>query len=78
MADGGDKVVLRRGPFTVLGRLAQAIDTTTPMGKLVFQVTGAFAECCFYNKAIRYRTLHATIASGRVRLATDGGAKIAR
>ena len=22
----------------------QAIDTTTPMGKLVFQVTGAFAE----------------------------------
>jgi hypothetical protein len=48
------------------------------MGKLVFQVTGAFAECCFYNNAIRYRTLHATIASGRVRLATDGGAKIAR
>src|SRR5262245_45007648 len=27
--------------------------------------------CCFYNNAMRYRTLHATIASGRVRLATD-------
>ena len=40
----------------------------------------------FYNKrgrceqwiAIRYCALHAAIASGRVRLATDGGAKIAR
>ena len=28
--------------------------------------------------AIGYGVLHATIASGRVRLATDGGAKIAR
>ena len=28
--------------------------------------------------AIGYGALHATIASGRVRLATDGGAKIAR
>ena len=27
---------------------------------------------------IGYGALHATIASGRVRLATDGGAKIAR
>jgi hypothetical protein len=28
--------------------------------------------------AIDYGALHATIASGRVRLATDGGAKMAR
>jgi Resolvase, N terminal domain len=31
----------------------QAIDTTTPMGKLVFQVTGAFAE--FERTMIRQR-----------------------
>jgi hypothetical protein len=31
-----------------------------------------------FHDAIRYWALHATIASGRVRLATDGGAKIAR
>jgi DNA invertase Pin-like site-specific DNA recombinase len=31
----------------------QAIDTTTPMGKLVFQVTGAFAE--FERSMIRQR-----------------------
>ena len=27
-----------------LGRSLQSIDTTTPAGKLMFQVTGAFAE----------------------------------
>jgi hypothetical protein len=32
----------------------------------------------FCHNAIRYCALHAAIASGRVRLATDGGAKIAR
>jgi DNA invertase Pin-like site-specific DNA recombinase len=31
----------------------QAIDTTTPMGKLVFQLTGAFAE--FERMMIRQR-----------------------
>jgi DNA invertase Pin-like site-specific DNA recombinase len=31
----------------------QSIDTTTPMGKLVFQVTGAFAE--FERSMIRQR-----------------------
>jgi len=31
----------------------QAIDTTTPMGKLVFQLTGAFAE--FERTMIRQR-----------------------
>src|SRR6188472_773149 len=31
----------------------QAIDTTTPMGKLVFQITGAFAE--FERSMIRQR-----------------------
>jgi hypothetical protein len=30
------------------------------------------------HDAIRYSALHVTIAFGRVRLATDGGAKIAR
>ena len=33
---------------------------------------------CDGYQAISYRALHATIASGRVRLATDGGVKIAR
>jgi len=31
-----------------------------------------------FHDAIRYCALHAIIASGRVRLATEGGAKIAR
>src|SRR5262249_35831750 len=34
------------------------------------------SRCC--HDAICYCALHATIASGRARLATDGGAKIAR
>jgi DNA invertase Pin-like site-specific DNA recombinase len=43
----------------------QAIDTTTPMGKLVFQVTGAFAE--FERSMIRQRIkagLRRAVASG--------------
>ena len=44
----------------------QAIDTTTPMGKLVFQVTGAFAE--FERSMIRQRVkagLKRAIAQGK-------------
>jgi DNA invertase Pin-like site-specific DNA recombinase len=37
----------------VLAQAQQAIDTTTPMGKLVFQLTGAFAE--FERTMIRQR-----------------------
>ena len=43
----------------------QAIDTTTPMGKLVFQVTGAFAE--FERSMIRQRVragLKTAVANG--------------
>ena len=43
----------------------QAIDTTTPMGKLVFQVTGAFAE--FERSMIRQRVragLKRAVANG--------------
>jgi len=40
----------------------QAIDTTTPMGKLVFQVTGAFAE--FERTMIRQR-IKAGLKHGR-------------
>ena len=38
----------------------QVIDTTTPMGKLVFQVTGAFAE--FERSMIRQRSKQASSA----------------
>jgi DNA invertase Pin-like site-specific DNA recombinase len=54
----------------------QAIDTTTPMGKLVFQVTGAFAE--FERSMIRQRVragLRRAVAQGKVlgrpKLATE-------
>ena len=54
----------------------QAIDTTTPMGKLVFQVTGAFAE--FERSMIRQRVkagLKRAVARGaqlgRPRIALD-------
>ena len=50
----------------------------SPRPDAAFTTRRSRGVCCFYNNAIRYRTLHATIASGRVRLATDGGAKIAR
>ena len=44
----------------------QSIDTTTPMGKLVFQITGAFAE--FERSIIRQRIkagLKRVVAEGR-------------
>jgi DNA invertase Pin-like site-specific DNA recombinase len=44
----------------------QAIDTTTPMGKLVFQVTGAFAE--FERSMIKQRVragLSRAVAQGK-------------
>jgi DNA invertase Pin-like site-specific DNA recombinase len=47
----------------------QNIDTTTPMGKLVFQVTGAFAE--FERSIIRER-IHAGLARTKEKLARDG------
>jgi DNA invertase Pin-like site-specific DNA recombinase len=45
-----------------LDKPQQAIDTTTPMGKLVFQVAGAFAE--FERTMIRQR-----VDAGRARKA---------
>ena len=48
----------------------QAIDTTTPIGKLIFQVTGAFAE--FERSMIRQR-----IQAGLSRAVTNG-AKLGR
>ena len=45
----------------------QSIDTTTPMGKLVFQVTGAFAE--FERSMIKQRVragLRRAVAQGKV------------
>jgi DNA invertase Pin-like site-specific DNA recombinase len=42
-----------RAAFSRKGRGAQAIDTTTPAGRLMFQVTGAFAE--FERSMIRQR-----------------------
>jgi DNA invertase Pin-like site-specific DNA recombinase len=47
----------------------QAIDTTTPMGKLVFQVTGAFAE--FERSIIRQR-VNAGLAVVKEKIATNG------
>jgi len=47
----------------------QNIDTTTPMGKLVFQVTGAFAE--FERSIIRER-INAGLARTKAKLARDG------
>jgi len=47
--------------------LTESIDTTTPIGKLVFQITGAFAE--FERNIIRQRTqvgLDAARARGRL------------
>ena len=39
---------------------------------------GIYAKIFSEAMTIDYGALHATIASGRIRLATDGGAKIAR
>lgn len=40
----------------------QSIDTTTPMGKLVFQLTGAFAE--FERSMIRQRVSARAVTQG--------------
>jgi DNA invertase Pin-like site-specific DNA recombinase len=40
----------------------QAIDTTTPTGKLMFQVTGAFAE---FERSIIQSRIHAGLARAR-------------
>jgi DNA invertase Pin-like site-specific DNA recombinase len=52
----------------------QNIDTTTPMGKLIFQVTGAFAE--FERSMIKQR-IHAGLARAR-KHGTKSGAPIGR
>jgi DNA invertase Pin-like site-specific DNA recombinase len=40
----------------------QNIDTTTPMGKLIFQVTGAFAE---FERSMIQQRVHAGLAPAR-------------
>jgi hypothetical protein len=57
--------------------LAQSRPTEAPAILSAFGVEQTRGVPSFHD-AIRYCALHATIASGRVRLATDGGAKIAR
>jgi DNA invertase Pin-like site-specific DNA recombinase len=47
----------------------QAIDTTTPMGKLLFQITGAFAE--FERSMIRQR-IHAGLKTVKAAIAAKG------
>jgi DNA invertase Pin-like site-specific DNA recombinase len=47
----------------------QSIDTTTPMGKLLFQVTGAFAE--FERSMIRQR-IHAGLRTIKATIAAKG------
>jgi DNA invertase Pin-like site-specific DNA recombinase len=47
----------------------QAIDTTTPMGKLLFQITGAFAE--FERTMIRQR-IHAGLKTVKAAIAANG------
>jgi DNA invertase Pin-like site-specific DNA recombinase len=51
----------------------QNIDTTTPMGKLIFQITGAFAE--FERSMIRQR-VHAGLARARKNGKVLGRARI--
>jgi DNA invertase Pin-like site-specific DNA recombinase len=53
----------------------QAIDTTSPMGRLLFQVTGAFAE--FERSMIRQR-VHAGLARAKEAIATKGVHKTKR
>jgi len=47
----------------------QSIDTTTPMGRLLFQITGAFAE--FERTMIRQR-IHAGLKAVRAVIAANG------
>jgi DNA invertase Pin-like site-specific DNA recombinase len=51
----------------------QNLDTTTPMGKLIFQVTGAFAE---FERSIIQQRIHAGLARARKAGKTLGRAKI--
>jgi DNA invertase Pin-like site-specific DNA recombinase len=52
----------------------QNIDTTTPMGKLVFSITGAFAE---FERSMIQQRIHAGIARAR-KHGTKSGAPIGR
>jgi DNA invertase Pin-like site-specific DNA recombinase len=51
----------------------QNLDTTTPMGKLIFQVTGAFAE---FERSIIQQRIHAGLARARKNGKALGRAKI--
>jgi DNA invertase Pin-like site-specific DNA recombinase len=47
----------------------QSIDTTTPAGRLLFQMTGAFAE---FERAMIRQRVHAGLARAKDKLARDG------
>jgi DNA invertase Pin-like site-specific DNA recombinase len=47
----------------------QAIDTTTPAGRLLFQMTGAFAE---FERAMIRQRVHAGLARAKEKIARDG------
>ena len=46
----------------------QAIDTTTPMGKLLFQITGAFAE---FERTMIRQQIHAGLSTVEATIARD-------
>jgi len=52
----------------------QSIDTTTPMGKLIFHVTGAFAQ---FERSMIQQRIHAGLARAR-KHGTKSGAPIGR
>jgi DNA invertase Pin-like site-specific DNA recombinase len=47
----------------------QSIDTTTPAGRLLFQMTGAFAE---FERAMIRQRVHAGLAHAKDKIARDG------
>src|SRR5262249_55647567 len=47
----------------------QNIDTTTPMGKLLFQITGVFAE---FERSMIRRRIRAGLSTIKAKLARDG------
>jgi DNA invertase Pin-like site-specific DNA recombinase len=47
----------------------QAIDTTTPMGKLLFQITGAFAE---FERSMNSQRIHAGLKTVKAAIAAKG------
>jgi DNA invertase Pin-like site-specific DNA recombinase len=51
----------------------QSIDTTTPMGKLVFSITGAFAE---FERSMIQQRVHAGLARARAQGKTLGRPKV--